>query len=226
MPLSENPKIMLGLATRGDDIVPSLFEFILRNTMVHGVRFVWKGCGWSAVIPQEAVYQEAIKLEADYLLIVDSDVTPPIDALDKLLECEKDIVTAPIWHYDVRLGDIHLNVTKEFGIREIDSNKIGLETMRSSSFGCLLMSKKVLDKFKENKETFVTWSPLIEESLKTMSSDVIMFRKIERFGFQLYVNWDVRGCEHYTKIHLSDRVLSQFRQGKQTILENTKSQIR
>ena len=200
-------KIVLGLATRGDDIVPSLVEFAIRNAVVHNARFVWKACGWSAQIPQEAVFQEALNLGADYLLMVDSDVTPPIDALDKLLSRNKDLISAPIWHYDVRLEDIHLNVTKKLGQHLFDSDKTGLEKIASSSFGCLLVSRKFLKAIGDSGESFVYWSNMIGDELKTASSDVVLFKKAEKLGFELFVDWDVKGCEHYTKVHLSDRVL-------------------
>lgn len=202
-------KIAIGLATRGDDIVPSLVTFVTRNVLQYDAGFVWKACGWSAQIPQEAVYQEAVKLDVDYLLMVDSDVTPPFNALDRLLADGKDVISAPIWHYDAHSGSIHLNITKELGWH-LFTDSTGIEKICSSSFGCLLISKKVLQKFKEEGETFVYWSPMLSENFKQSSSDVILFEKIKKFGFDVYVDWDIKGCVHYTKVHLCDAILRKF----------------
>ena len=176
-----NPlKIVIGLATRGNDICASLVNFLLRNSHVNGTRFIYKACAWSAPLVQELVFQEAANLDPDYLLMVDSDVTPPFDALEEMIKREKDLISAPIWHYNAGTGEIHLNAHKEFCKRIRSTDFKGIEKIKTTSFGCLLISQKVLRKFKELKESFVNWSPFLGEEFKPQSSDVIFFGKCEK----------------------------------------------
>lgn len=203
-------KIAIGLATRGDDLIPSLVQFIHYNMNKHGAEFIWKACGFSASIAQEQVFQEAEKKNVDYLLMIDSDVMPPMDAIDKLLSCNKDMIVAPIWHYSAYHGILHLNVTRKLGDHLFHSKESGIEEMEAASFGCFLISKRVLKEFVGRREMFVTWSSLLPRELFGSSSDTVLFKKAEKMGFKLYVCWDVKGCEHFTKVHLSNRVLGNF----------------
>lgn len=202
-------KVAIGLATRGNDICPGLVEFIIRNTLVNNTRLIWKACGWSAPVSQEAIFKEAMDLEADYLLMVDSDVTPPINVLDKMLTLNKDAVSAPVWHFNPMNGIIHLDACRKLG-DYIYSYGTGLEEIHSTSFSCLLLSGAVLKEFKKRNEDFVIWSDLIGKEFKESSSDVILFQKLKTMGFKLFVDWDARGSEHFCTIHLSDRVFRNF----------------
>lgn len=203
-------KIGIGLATRGDDLIPNIIPFIMACTAKYDCQFLSASCKFSAELAQDLIFEAAVKRDVDYLLMIDSDVVIPHDALEKLIAADQDMVSAPIWHYYPALGIFHLNVTKELNKFVFQSKESGLEEMTAASFGCVLIKKKVLRAFVDRKEPFVKWSKFLSDDLATVSSDTIFYKKAQKMGFKLFVSWDVKGCEHYTKVHLSDRVLGNF----------------
>lgn len=208
--MKQPPKIVVGMASRGYDVCPHAITFVNHVQKTHNAIFVSQICGFNAVPAQEGVFWRAHEQEADYLLIIDSDVIPNPDSLDILLACSKDIVVAPIWHYNNMNGQIFIDATKTLEERIVDIKEKGLEEIVSASFGCVLISKKLINTFFEKKEMFVYWSNLLPESAYPCSSDIIFFLKAKTLGFQPYVCWDAQGGEHYTRVHLSNRVLSKF----------------
>ena len=212
MPTSSNPKIAIGIASRGYDIIPPLVGFIVDTMTKYEIELIINSCGFSAAISQEVVFQNALCRGCDYLLLVDTDVTPPGNALDVLLSCNKDIVSAPVWHYNAGLGVIHLNATRKLNELTFKENTSGVEEVETTSFGCILISKKVLDAFKEAGESFVYWSKLLDEKYNNnvISSDTIFYFKAKKLGFPTYVCWDLKGCEHFTRVNLSSRMLGVF----------------
>lgn len=207
---SSNPKIAIGLATRGDDLIPNIIPFIMASSAKYDCQFLSASCKFSAELGQDIIFKEALKRNVDYLLMIDSDVVIPHDAIEKLIAANKDMVTAPIWHYYPALGIFHLNVTKELNKFIFHSKASGLEEITAASFGCVLIAKRVLKEFERRSESFVKWSPFLAKDLAEVSSDTIFYKKAQKMGFKLFVDWDVKGCEHYTKVHLSDRVLANF----------------
>lgn len=203
-------KIAIGLATRGDDLIPNIVPFVMASANKYDCQFISASCKFSAEMAQDLIFEAALKRNVDYLLMIDSDVVIPHDALEKLIAADKDMVTAPIWHYYPALGIFHLNVTKELNKFIFQSKESGLEEITAASFGCVLIKKSVLKEFERRKESFVKWSSLLGDDLATVSSDTIFYKKAQKMGFKLFVSWDVKGCEHYTKVHLSDRVLGNF----------------
>lgn len=207
---SDKPKIVIGMASRGYDVCPHAITFVSHIQKTHDAEFVSQICGFNAVPAQEGVFWRAHEMGADYLLIIDSDVIPIPEVLDKLLECKKDIVVAPVWHYNAVNGQIFVDATKMLDKRVLDIKESGVEEIISASFGCVLISKKVIDTFFDSKQMFVYWSDFLPTEAYPCSSDIIFFLKAKKLGFQAYVCWDAQGSEHYTRIHLSNRVLNQF----------------
>lgn len=205
-----NPKIVIGMASRGYDLCPSIVTFVHNCSISHQIEFMYRVCSFNAIPAQEGVFWGAHEVQCDYLLIIDSDVAPPANVLDLLLLCKKDIVVAPVWHYNAINGRIFLDVTKELNRYGADAKLSGVEAIVTASFGCVLVSKKVIDTFFDKKEYFVYWSSLLPIEASSYTSDAIFYLKAAKLGFQPFVCWDASGSEHYTRIHLSNRVLRQF----------------
>tara|TARA_Y100000310_G_scaffold343097_1_gene449171 strand:+ start:1024 stop:1737 length:714 start_codon:yes stop_codon:yes gene_type:complete len=96
----------------------------------------------------------------DYLLILDQDVVPPKDVIEKLMAHDKDVVSALFFgHHDIGGGEIRVMpfawvFSKEIGNWEHTGYLIDKEIWEPqllkiafAGMGCILIQKKVLEKF-------------------------------------------------------------------------------
>jgi len=169
----------------------------------------------SAAVGQERILQKLQHLDYDYVLMVDSDVAPPADALLKLLAVQRDIVVAPVWHFDINTEDIHLNIHYT---QELDpENRIykvkdsGVEKICSSSFAVMLLSREVFKRFREAGESYTTYTPFLPPYFEGRESDNIFFGKAYLLGLDAYVCWDVHDTVHCRAANLSTRIIEKLR---------------
>ena len=159
--------------------------------------------------------------EGDYthLLLVDSDVVPEQDTLQKLLSRDKPIVIAPVWFADddaVFYGAYH----KWSSSKEEEQNEKrmvpctkGLERIVSGGFGCMLVCKDVANTFTKSQESFVQWSPLLPKHMKERASDNIFWAKCTNLGIEAYIDWSIE-TTHYRVVGLSNNLVNNLRKAK------------
>jgi predicted glycosyltransferase involved in capsule biosynthesis len=212
-------RIAIAIATRGNDIYAKLLNFICEHVKHYryNCEVITSTSGFSAEIAQNTLFNYIYTLNVDYVLLVDSDVCPPMDALEKLLLAKADIITAPVWHYCPQTNDIHLNIHyRMIGDdnfeRIYQARESGVEEIISTSFACLLLSKKVFDTFNRVGESLVKWSPLLDDSWKGKASDNIFCMKARKLGFQLHVCWDIKGAIHHRTIEICDQTINHLQQ--------------
>lgn len=209
-------KILIGIPMKGTTMERRLLPLLMHlRGRGMDVDLMLHQCSYSAAGAQEAIFKSALEKGVDYLLMIDNDVIPPIDALERMLVHKKDVLVIPVWHFEDSTGDIHLNIIQNF--EEIDTRAHrmyfeghGLERVSTSSFACILISKKVLQRFNVENESLVTWTPLLGKECLDKPSDNIFFRKALKFGFESYVDWDIKGAIHARQIDLSTKVLERF----------------
>lgn len=142
------------------------------------------------------IVQRFLKTDFDYLLMLDSDIVPQKNPID-LVDFKLDIISCPTWIYQYRL---FLNVYKlndeddlePFYIPEKDLIKID-----ASGTGCILISRKVLEKIKKPFERIYD-----ENGLAILGQDISFSKKIREAGFDMYTHFDYI-CKHYKTIDLS-----------------------
>jgi len=207
-------KIVLALPTRGtNDVYHELVRFIAEQYKKHDCQLVFGVCSFSAEMAQRQIVNQLPFREFDYVLFMDADVAPPNDALDKLIASGKDIVSVPTWHYDPKNKDMHLNAnTGEKAQpgklpRGYTMKKSGTEEVFSTSFACILISKRVFDVFRDMGEELFQWSPLIESQWQNTPPDNIFYTKCQKLGFKIYVNWDIKGCSHNRNVSMEDETI-------------------
>lgn len=198
--------VVIGIATRGCDIHYELVLFLLKQKA--DVLFAKSSA--SAAFGQNLIFDTFYKNSYEYLMIIDSDVSPVNGVISKLIEADKDIVTAPVWMYDPFTNDIHLNVhlTLNKSDRVYTLGK-GLQRIYYSSFSCILIKRKVIEEFVTRGEPFV-FSNTVKSEGDKLFSDNIFFDKARSFGFKAFVNWDVKGTVHHRSVDLSSAVLEQY----------------
>lgn len=209
--------LVIGIPTRGSDISSGLFTFILNIIMQKPSSNLCVLLGESSVSAVLAVGKlwemlKDILGTFDYYMQIDSDVVPPLTAIDSMIAKDKDIVVAPIWHYDSISKDIHINIHLDnlehrfYGLRSG-----GCERIYASSLGCVLMKHKVVETFIKSKEDPIGWSSLLGEYTgKHIHNDNIFFAKANKLGLETWVDWDVKNVIHKRGIELSTEVLGKF----------------
>lgn len=210
-------KVIIGLPTRGADIHPELLMWLLNTRMANPeYNIAYARCGVSALEAVKTLLSMVTPkiLEGKYThyLQLDTDIIPTHNALNTMLSRDKDIVCAPIWHYDDISREIHINIhQKGDKHRRHLIGRSGIEEIDASSLGFILLSANVFKVFEEAKESMIEMSPLItEEDTRGPHNDNIFFAKIHKLGLKAYVDWDVNNIIHSRKIDLCTEVLNKF----------------
>jgi GT2 family glycosyltransferase len=158
----------------------------------------------------------AVNNNYDYILMLDSDVMPPKNIIQELLNCKKDIVSGIYYNYFIVSGKTqwlpvawkeitekefevmtkqvnfpsfiksHLDIKRHLTEEEVNTNNL-LEVLVPSA-GCMLISKKVFSKIKYG---------LIDTKnlgLKT-TDDIFFILEARKKGFASYCCTKIK-CEH------------------------------
>ena len=206
-------KVLIGIATRGNDIYYKLCGWLLnqKESRLDCIDVLFARCHTGAAFAQNLIFKKTVEYDYDYLFMIDSDICPPDDIIDRLIEHDKDIIKAPVWHYDPASLEIHLDVTKQGDIiRRHMCATVGVERILTSSFSCLLVKKCVLRRFVETGEDFTIWSPLIKDFYKDLQSDTIFYAKTKALGFETWVDWGIRDIVHHRIVELGSPTLDKY----------------
>jgi glycosyltransferase involved in cell wall biosynthesis len=142
---------------------------------------------------RNAVRDFFLKKDYDFLWFVDADVRPPKDALAKLLNDRRDIVSGVclnpfskskinnirpcLWVFTEEKG-----VCKQLSVDHVSAS--GVIDVAIAGFGCVLISRKVIEKIGVG----------LFEGHKG-SEDTIFFVKALKEGFKIAADLDVK-CDH------------------------------
>jgi hypothetical protein len=190
-------KIIIGIVSRGNDINSFLVKFIslISKDCKHDYSVIINKSPHSAQKGQEALFKSLESIDFDYAFITDSDVSCDIDTIDKLMEAKKDVVVAPVWHYDESSDDVHLNIHRVgfendgLNSRVYYPRESGVEQIISSSFACMLLSKRVFNTFKEFNKSYT-------EENSQRQSDNVFFNNLSTLGIGAWVRWDIKTVHH------------------------------
>ena len=164
----------------------------------------------SAAFAQERLFNEALNTNCTHVLLMDSDVSPPNDCLEKMVAADKHIVAAPVWHYDGCTQNIHVGVhttrNLEDRIYKIPEQG-GLERIYLASFSCMLVQRKVLEEFRLSQTLFCHNDTVHEEFA---NSDNIFYKKADKLGFEAYVDWSLTGASHHKIVDISNNVIEDY----------------
>jgi len=167
------------------------------------------------------IVERALNGGFDYLLFLDDDNPVPPDTLTKLLEDDKDIVTAPIL---VRTPDsagehgLCAFYSKEYdGVRMYDSIKEFrdegyLHRIDACGMGCTMIKRRVLEALRKKHGTPFEFGEIREVfqvedkkfKARTMSEDMEFSERAVDTGFEIWLDDRIR------PIHLGEEVYHQW----------------
>ena len=126
--------------------------------------------------------------ECEYLFMLDSDVLPPPDIIDKLLAHKLPMVGG--WYH--KKGDPYppcvyeydnLDVNGIHNYRIIETPGKGLQKVDAAGAGCWLMRRDVAVAIGERPYQL------------DVGEDLELCRKVQQAGFDVYIDWDL-ACAH------------------------------
>ena len=154
--------------------------------------------GYDCARARNEIAKLAIKYDFDYVLMVDSDVSVPKDALVKLLECETEIALG--WYYKKRTVTDE-TVIFDFGKDFNNANMIYGKTLleRNDTFevkgGGLGISLVNVNVFK--KMAFPYFKYVIYDNDTILSEDLYFCSEAGKYGMDIRCNPNVKGKHIY-----------------------------
>lgn len=148
-----------------------------------------------------------LESDATHLFFIDSDVVPPVDAIDQMLSVGETVVTGayPVMKENPNTGKAE-RVNAIFNVADTQTGKIvpvdgeGVCPVHYCGGGCLMIHRSVLETFKEKNIIPFKWF-IDENGDAGYGEDMDFCKKIGQMGITLYANFDVK-CYHYKGILL------------------------
>lgn len=205
-------KVTFAYTTRGNDIYYRLVTYLLHQKHVFkNMNLVSAVNMWRPSL--ELMFHISHRTDPDFLQILDSDIAPRKDTTAFLMQRDVDIVGCPIWFYDGGTNSIHLNYhTDDKCLREFTPKPpdVGLEKVFATSFGCVVIKRRVLDMFMQTDESFTEWSDMLDPKFKIMAPDTIFFAKCNAFGFDVFLDWGCEFATHHKYVALNAPTVEAF----------------
>lgn len=162
---------------------------------------------------RNTIVQKFLATDCDYLMMIDSDIVPPVNVLN-LVDFDKDIIT-PLMFVKQKgmLIPLFLKRNKDGLYDAADyMNKVGLQEVDATGTGCIVIRRNVLEQVKHPFENVYD-----EDGIKTLGNDFYFCQKAKKLGFTSWVHLDyVAG--HHTPQDLRDEFyndLSKYRVEKE-----------
>jgi len=158
--MNKHPKIFIGLPTMG-----SIHTFLLVSLMTWFTQSVNSKDKDILVYPsyrirghdkaRNHIVDEFLKTDATHLFFIDADTIPPLNALDKLLSHDKDIVSGitPIIQHDPLRANDSNGFYKKWNCVDMNDEHVkpnsGLVRVKGAGGSCILIKRSVFEKLDE-----------------------------------------------------------------------------
>ncbi|MFA5553469.1 MAG: hypothetical protein WCZ89_02270 [Phycisphaerae bacterium] len=139
----------------------------------------------------------------DYLMLVDSDIEPPVDCIERLLALDSPLAGGcyPVWmHRGLRWALMNKDTDRRYRLLERLSSLTEPFEVDAGGAGCLLIRRDVFDKVKW------PWFKWIEfEDGTQESEDVHFFRKCNEAGLRVKIDPKTI-CNHFKTINITSLI--------------------
>lgn len=191
-------KILIAVPTF-ENIKPQCFKSIygLTNPKNFNLFFDYVK-GYDCARARNEIAKLAIKHDFDYVMMVDSDVSVPKDALVKLLECETDIALG--WYYKKRTTadeTVIFDFGKDFNNKNMIYGKTlsdinNLIEVKGGGLGISLVNVNVF-----RKMAFPYFKYVIYDNDTILSEDLYFCSEARKYGIDIKCNPNVKGKHIY-----------------------------
>jgi glycosyltransferase involved in cell wall biosynthesis len=199
--MDKRKKIFICVPNMGSvvpDLVRNLVYWSHSKNYYVGIPFMLEG-----IFPLDAARNRCIKefleTDADYLWWIDADIVPPLDALDRLVTADKDIIGATCFSMKNDNGrhfpyPVTLRYNKDRKYEVHYGN--GIEQIDATGGACVLFKRKVYEAVERPYEFLYYLDGTLQ-----LTCDFYVFQKTEKLGFKLYVDYNLL-CDHQRKVSI------------------------
>ena len=172
-------------------------------------RWEWKPV--TSISPHDRARNECHRLfmesECEYMLFMDADTVPPVDALDKLLAADKDMISATVQTVQSHNGEPRL-IPIALRWNEDDKNDVGLkpyiatgiERVDATTLACTLIKRAVMSAVGPRAFQF-EYSD--EYGTEGCGEDIFFCRKVTEAGFEMWNHYGIL-CSHFKEFNTVD----------------------
>lgn len=143
-------------------------------------------------------HQEFLKENYNYLFFMDARVPPPVDVLDRLLNANKDMVSATVqtiqWYKDEpRLVPI---AVRRSGEKYKPHFGEGIEEVDATTCACTLIKRRVMEGVGKRafKHTMID-----DWGVDGLSEDFYFCERVKKLGCQIWNDYGIL-CSHYKEV--------------------------
>lgn len=158
--MSKIPKVLIGLPTMGS------VHTLLLVAIMYWVSEAVKNKDMDILLypslnvrphdrARNHIVEEFMKTEATHLFFIDSDTVPPPDALKKLLQADRDIISGitPIIEHDPKRQNDSSGYYKKYNCVGMDEKHVepntGIVPIKGAGGSCILIKKEVFEKLEK-----------------------------------------------------------------------------
>lgn len=204
-------KVMIAVPNLGHLHV-NLVEKILRWHLTAGSYETITLLAPRGIQPHDAARNYCVHafLQTDFthLFFLDSDVVPPLEALDALLDADKDIIAGlyPTMKFRNEQQVKEMAVFNRIAYAQTDGESqyrleeahgIGIQEIDRAGTGCLLIKRHVLETLPRPHFQFL----YNEVGISAVGEDINFCRKAQEAGFKIYAHFGIV-CQHAKEILL------------------------
>lgn len=198
--LSSKCSVLIAVPTF-ENIAPETFRSIfknLKNSRVENLDFEFVK-GYDCARARNKIVDKAIDGEYDYILMVDSDIILPDNAVSLFVD----------WNYDVVFGysprkdnpeiteiykhNSHWGKENRFTTNELYSSDVDMMLCDGGSFGCVWISTSVFSKLTRPYFNYISYP-----DGDALSEDLYFCKSLRDARIPIYVNTRVK-CKHIAK---------------------------
>lgn len=203
--MKKAPKILIGLPTMGS--IHTLLAMNIMSWLTQSMQNRDKGVSiypTMGVCPvdnaRNEIVEEFLKSDCTHLFFVDSDTIPPIDALDKLLAHDKDIVSGitPIIEHDEKRQNDSSGFYKKWNCVGMDEKFVqpntGLIPIKGAGGSCILIKRHVFEKLQKPWYRFIYQDDTGKDV--NVGEDIYFIIKTIAAGFTPYADTSVIARHH------------------------------
>lgn len=188
-------KILIAVPTF-ENILPDTFKSIYNlDPAGHELSFDFVR-GYDCAKARNAIAQNALDGNFDYVLMVDSDIVLPDQAIQWFAEKPDDIVFGVYPHRNSKDGEVELfklrirDFKDRFKYSELKEDRM---EVKGGGFGCAFVSADVFRKME------YPWFKYVAYSNGTfLSEDLYFCSEARKHGFKIYADTRMR-CGHFTR---------------------------
>ena len=198
--LNSRKRIFIAIPNQGE-IVSELATNLLYWT--HDPKYQIKVFMPKNIFPLDAARNRCVKefLETDYQYLwwIDDDIVPPRNALDKLIDADKDIIGAVCFAMKYE-NDKALPYPVTLRYNEESKYVVyygsGIEEVDATGGACVLFKRKVYETIERPYEFHYH-----KDGTLSLTCDFDIFQKVQKAGFKIYIDFDLL-CAHIRTVDI------------------------